>query len=149
MVLKIRTGSGYQPAVLSQLVEWVFSVDCIKILQARAKNGLVHLKPSARGVSLERCMERLAYTIAIQRGYRHHCRNWYSASITRSTCSWRSDVNTGEGAAKCKNWYSLSERTKYFLGIWWWWCVLYRCLIVHWIDNLFLRSQFHWRRLFL
>lgn len=42
-VLEIGTGSGYQTAVLSQLVERVFSVERIKVLQDRAKERLVAL----------------------------------------------------------------------------------------------------------
>lgn len=42
-VLEIGTGSGYQTAVLSRLVERVFSVERIKPLQDRAKERLVEL----------------------------------------------------------------------------------------------------------
>ena len=42
-VLEIGTGSGYQTAVLAQLVERVFSVERIKVLQDRAKERLVEL----------------------------------------------------------------------------------------------------------
>lgn len=42
-VLEIGTGSGYQTAVLAQLVERVFSVERIKSLQDRAKERLVEL----------------------------------------------------------------------------------------------------------
>lgn len=42
-VLEIGTGSGYQTAVLAQLVERVFSVERIQALQDRAKERLVGL----------------------------------------------------------------------------------------------------------
>jgi protein-L-isoaspartate(D-aspartate) O-methyltransferase len=38
--MEIGTGSGYQTAVLSQLVERMFSVERIKVLQDRAKERL-------------------------------------------------------------------------------------------------------------
>ena len=41
--LEIGTGSGYQTAILAQLVERVFSVERIKVLQDRAKERLVEL----------------------------------------------------------------------------------------------------------
>ncbi len=43
-VLEVGTGSGYQAAILAQLVERVYSVERIKPLQQRAKKRLSQLK---------------------------------------------------------------------------------------------------------
>ena len=43
-VLEIGTGSGYQTAVLAQLVDSVFSVERIKILQEKARERIRRLK---------------------------------------------------------------------------------------------------------
>lgn len=42
-VLEIGTGSGYQAAVLSQLVEWVYSIEAVPELAARAAKDLARL----------------------------------------------------------------------------------------------------------
>src|SRR5210317_238371 len=43
-VLEIGTGSGYQTAVLAQLVDEVYSVERIRPLQQKARQSLRHLK---------------------------------------------------------------------------------------------------------
>ncbi len=43
-VLEIGTGCGYQTAVLSQLVKWVFTVERVRGLQDEAKNRLADLR---------------------------------------------------------------------------------------------------------
>lgn len=43
-VLEIGTGSGYQTAILAQLVDSVFSVERIKILQEKARSRINRLK---------------------------------------------------------------------------------------------------------
>lgn len=52
-VLEIGTGSGYQTAVLAQLVGSVFSVERIKILQEKARTRMQKLK--LRNVSFRYC----------------------------------------------------------------------------------------------
>ncbi len=42
-VLEVGTGCGYQTAILSQLVSWVFSIERIATLQAEAKQRLPEL----------------------------------------------------------------------------------------------------------
>jgi len=42
-ILEIGTGCGYQTAVLSQLAEWVFTMERIEVLQVEAKSRLLDL----------------------------------------------------------------------------------------------------------
>ena len=42
-ILEIGTGCGYQTAILSQLVKWVFTIERISLLQAEAKQRLLDL----------------------------------------------------------------------------------------------------------
>lgn len=82
-VLEIGTGSGYQTAILAQLVERVFSVERIKVLQDRAKERLVELNLRNVVFRWGGWLRRLAGAGAVQRHHRHRRGAGSAAGIAR------------------------------------------------------------------
>ena len=85
-VLEIGTGSGYQTAILAQLVERVFSVERIKVLQDRAKERLVEL-------NLRNVVFRWGMAVTAGRRWRltmaSSSRRWQRKCRRRCSISWR------------------------------------------------------------
>lgn len=94
-VLEIGTGSGYQTAVLAQLVERVFSVERIQVLQDRAKERLAELKLRNVVFRWGDGWEGWNALLPVQRHHCHRRRRASAAGLARSTGSRRTSGHSG------------------------------------------------------